>query len=142
VNAGAAVKWTVVALEVALATACVGAPAQPTPTAAQEVEALIGDAVCTSDAECHTIGVGAKSCGGPQAYLAWSSRRTDGAALRLAAQRQAKAELAAAQASGIRSNCAITPDPGAFCAPASPSPEAPRQCRLRRAGASGTASIH
>jgi hypothetical protein len=141
VNARSALKRLVVALAVAATTACVGAPAQPAPTAAQEVEALIGDAACTSDAECHTIGVGAKSCGGPQAYFPWSSRRTDGVALRQAAQRQAQAELAAAQASGIRSNCAITPDPGASCSPASSSPEAPRQCRLRRAGASATASI-
>lgn len=135
---------SVVVAAVALATACAGAAAPPAATPAQEVEALIGNAACDSDAQCHTIGVGAKACGGPQAYLAWSSRQSDGIALRLAAKRQAQAELAAAQASGLLSNCAVTPDPGAFCAApaAASSPEAPRQCRLRRSRVGGGASIY
>jgi hypothetical protein len=135
----------------ALCAACAGVgpvPAQAPPAAS--VATLIGDAACDSDAQCHTIGVGAKACGGPQAYLAWSSKRTEGALLQQAAEREARASRAAAEASGIMSNCAIAKDPGASCAApagndlvtASGAAAAPRRCRLRATGVGGAGSIY
>jgi hypothetical protein len=132
-----------------LSTACAGVEPVTSPAAATDsVEALIGDAACDSDAQCGTVGVGAKACGGPQAYLAWSSKRTDGAALQHAAERQAGAARAAAQASGIMSNCMVTKDPGAFCAAAtggdgssSAGASPARRCRLRAVGPGGAGSI-
>ena len=101
------------------------------------VQALIGDAVCESDAQCDTIAVGAKACGGPEAYLPWSSLRTDATALQAAASREAAVARAAVSARGMVSNCAMLVDPGAYCAPATAAPSAasaaaaPRVCRLR-----------
>jgi hypothetical protein len=130
-----------------LSAACAGVEPGAVPAAAASVEALIGDAACDSDAQCHTIGVGAKACGGPQAYLAWSSKRTDGAALQQAAEREARAAAAEAAAKGIMSNCAIAKDPGAYCAaPAGPNAAtaqtSARRCRLRAAGLGGAAPIY
>ncbi|MGS0758068.1 hypothetical protein ACVBEH_27320, partial [Roseateles sp. GG27B] len=42
-----------------------------------QIQAEIGDAACDSPAQCHSIGVGAKACGGPEGYFAWSSKRSD-----------------------------------------------------------------
>ena len=133
----------------ALSAARAGVEPVSAPAAAASVETLIGDAACDVDVQCHTIGVGAKACGGPQAYLAWSSKRTDRAVLQQAAARQARAERAAAEASGIMSNCSITKDPGAYCAaPAGAEAasaldaKASRRCRLRAASPGGAGSIY
>ena len=132
----------------AMSTACAGVEPVPAPAATASVAALIGDAACDNDAQCRTIGVGAKACGGPQAYLAWSSKRTDAATLKQAAEREARAAAAAAQASGIMSNCMVTKDPGAYCAAsarpdgsptAGPNPAA--RCRLRAADPGGAGPI-
>jgi hypothetical protein len=142
-------RRSALAATLALSAACAGVEPAPTPVAPANVEALIGDAACDSDAQCRTIGVGAKACGGPQAYLAWSSKRTDGAALQQAAERQARAARAAAEASGIMSNCMVTKDPGAFCAASVGADGAPtagaqpaRRCRLRAGGPGGAGSIY
>jgi hypothetical protein len=132
-----------------LSAACAGVEPAPRSVATASVETLIGDAACESDSQCQTLGVGAKACGGPQAYLAWSSKRTDGAELRQAAEREARAARAAAEASGIKSNCMITKDPGAFCAVAAGTDGASalgaqpaRRCRLRAVGPGGAGSIY
>jgi len=141
-------RRSLLAAALALSTACAGVEPGPAPTAAASVEALIGDAACDNDAQCGTIGVGAKACGGPQAYLAWSSKRTDEAALKQAAERQAAAAAAAARASGIMSNCMVTKDPGAYCAASARPDGSPRggpssgpRCRLRAAGPGGAGPI-
>ena len=60
------------------ASACaVDRPASDTADSAAAIRALIGDAACDSNAQCHAVGIGARACGGPSAYLAWSSLRTD-----------------------------------------------------------------
>jgi hypothetical protein len=140
-------RLAILAATLALAGACVGVePASGASSPAVTIESLIGDAACDVDAQCHTVGVGAKACGGPQAYLAWSSKRTDGAALQQAADRQASAARVEAAASGIMSNCSIAPDPGAYCAApaeadagtAATAKSSPaRRCRLRTSGAAG-----
>lgn len=133
----------------ALSSACAGVDSTSPSAAPTAVEVQIGDAACDSDAQCGTVGVGAKACGGPQAYLAWSSKRTDGAALQQAAERQARAARAAAEARGVMSNCRVVKDPGAFCAaPAAadsgsmPGESQARRCRLRAAGTEGAGSIY
>ena len=80
-----------------------------------QVEALIGDAACETDAQCDTIGVGAKACGGPAAYRAWSRLRTEPAALQAAAQDEAAARIPLLAGSGRVSTCSVVPDPGAWC---------------------------
>ena len=81
-------------------TACAAADRAAVPQGSAppstSVLSLIGDAACASDAECRTIGVGARACGGPQSYRAWSTRRTDAAALAAASWTRAAASSARA----------------------------------------------
>ena len=95
------------------------------------IQALIGDAACQTDAQCRTIGVGAKACGGPQSYLAWSTARTDESALRAMADASAAADRKQAEAKGMMSTCSVVPDPGAFCDVGRPASGAAGTCRLR-----------
>ena len=90
-------------------------PAAESERLGQELRALIGGASCSSDAQCRTLAVGAKACGGPAAYLAWSVQGTDAQKLADTAARQAAAQRREIQASGLRSNCALVTDPGAAC---------------------------
>lgn len=103
--------------------------------ASQAVNALVGDAVCSSDSDCRTIATPDQACGAPQGWLAFSIRRTDPVALQQALQR-----LAAYPASSV-STCGVIPDPGATCVPVptSSAPEA-RQCRLRSRASGGPLS--
>jgi len=142
-------------LELLLTAACAtGGPAADSAAPTGTVEGLIGDAACDSDSQCHTIAVGSKACGGPERYLAWSSLRTDGAALQSAAARGTAIDRSPAQVPGKMSNCALVTDPGAYCgapdsasarnAPVPGQPSAARQCRLRAAGsvsAAGSAEV-
>ncbi|MEJ6007971.1 hypothetical protein WG899_20665 [Paucibacter sp. AS339] len=91
---------------------------QSEPASAQlwrQIKAEIGDAECYAPQQCHSIGVGAKSCGGPEGYLAWSSKRSDEKKLRSLVAQHAAARKAENEASGMASNCAIPQDPGASC---------------------------
>ena len=118
-----------------LGAACAGTTSQgpqaPPPqqhAGVTSVQALIGDAACESDSQCATIGIGAKACGGPAAYLAWSRLRTDPAALQAAAQQQAAEQVRANSAAGRMSTCSVVPDPGAWCEPRE---QRTGVCRLR-----------
>ena len=131
------------AAALALTAACAnGQPQANAPAPTATLRGLIGDAACDSDAQCRTVPIGAKACGGPEAYLAWSLARTDAGALQAEAARHAKASRLEAAAKGMASNCAVVVDPGAYCAPAetgasTASAGPARVCRLRssRSGA-------
>ena len=96
------------------------APA-PTPAASSsaqllaQIQAEIGDAACDSSAQCHSIGVGAKSCGGPEGYLAWSSKSSDTTKLTSLVAQHKLAREEENRRSGMLSNCALVTDPGATC---------------------------
>lgn len=118
------------------------APQVPSPGAAQgsapllaRIEAERGDAACDSDAQCHTIGVGAKACGGPERYLAWSSKNNDGTRLRALVAEHAAARRAEDAKAGMMSTCSVVPDPGVTCAAG--------HCQLRAGtnGPGGTAPV-
>ena len=97
-------------------TASVGSdPAPAGDVAMAPVEQLIGTAACSTDADCRTIALGEKACGGPMLYRAWSSRRTDPQALANAAARYTATQRDRREASGMASNCARVDDPGARC---------------------------
>jgi hypothetical protein len=93
----------------------------PTATAAAKgdtltrIRTLIGSPSCTSDAQCHTLPLGGKACGGPQGYLAWSSAQTKEAELHALGDTYKEEQRAANDASGMMSNCRFVPDPGAIC---------------------------
>lgn len=101
-----------------LALSAAAAPAAPGKDIAAleaSVKSLIGDAACTAHDQCRTIAFGAKACGGPQAYLPWSTLRTNEAALKRAADSYAEARRAEAKQLDMASNCAMVLDPGAYC---------------------------
>ena len=108
-------------------SACSAGPAAPssapvapststsTATAAQRIESAIGTAACDNPGQCRTLAVGSKACGGPERYLAYSTKQTDVAQLQaLAAEVAAQRRAEDAQA-GRMSTCSVTPDPGATC---------------------------
>lgn len=75
----------------------------------------VGQAPCDNDSQCKTLPMGEKDCGGPEFWLAWSTKISRPEQLQ-----QWSTELAAAQrrrhlTSGERSNCRYNPDPGAIC---------------------------
>jgi len=101
------------------------APAAATPSApvADEdaasllvrIRNTIGSASCTASAECKTVAVGARACGGPEGYLAYSTSVSPAAPLEALAARHAERRRAAVAASGMASTCNVLPDPGAVC---------------------------
>jgi len=96
-------------------------PPAPAPAEAEsvrlgrELRALIGPAACSADSQCRSIAVGAKACGGPAGYAAWSTQGSDAQKLTELARRQAEAQRREIEASGMASNCAMVTDPGAAC---------------------------
>lgn len=119
------------------ATAPAGSASDATAARAR-VQALVGDARCSTDADCRTSAIGAKACGGPAAYIAWSIRSTDEAALDSAVAEYNAMQRAENLREGRISNCALVTDPGAFCVAISP---AGGRCELRqRSGRPGNAS--
>ncbi|WP_396268964.1 hypothetical protein [Ideonella sp.] len=95
---------------------------------AQKVRDEIGDAACTSNSQCRTIGVGHRACGGPEAWLAWSTSGTNEAKLKPLVDAHTQARKAEVERSGMMSICAMLPDPGAQCVA--------QRCTLKTRGAS------
>src|SRR4051812_43410739 len=58
-----------------------GAAATPNDTLAR-IHALVGTPSCTDDSQCRSLAIGARPCGGPESYLAYSTARTSEAELR------------------------------------------------------------
>jgi hypothetical protein len=79
------------------------------------IRAMIGTPSCSSDAQCHTLAIGHRACGGPESYMAWSSASTPQAELQALGERYQQERRAADAASGMMSTCQFMPDPGAVC---------------------------
>lgn len=124
-----------------LATSACSAPAQdanvpatPAPSQAsllEQIKTEVADAACDSTQQCQTIAIGAKACGGPERYLAWSSKKNDGKKLKALAYAQAQAQRQQQQNDGMMSTCSIITDPGASCVAG--------RCELQKPGLNGTA---
>jgi hypothetical protein len=84
-------------------------------TLMQQIHAEIGDAACDAEDQCKTVAVGRKACGGPEAYLAWSTKRSDGAKLAQLRAAYAAERQAYNSSSGMASTCLMVTDPGASC---------------------------
>jgi hypothetical protein len=102
--------------------ACASPPASPPPSPAagidnlwQQIQASSAAASCDSDSQCRTIGIGAKACGGPERYLPWSSRQSDGAELKRLVDQHAAARRAEDAREAAMSTCSVVSDPGASC---------------------------
>lgn len=81
----------------------------------QKIQAEIGAAACDSTTQCRTMPVGHKSCGGPESYVAYSTKTGDGARLLALGEQYAAARKAENERSGMASNCMMERDPGATC---------------------------
>ena len=97
--------------------ATAAAPAAPAPEASLKprIDSAIGDAACDSQAQCATLALGHKACGGPERYVAWSSKVSDGAALADLAARLAEQRTRSDAREGMMSTCRVVVDPGASC---------------------------
>lgn len=126
-------RWLCAWLILALA-GCPAQGLQTVPTEAQarlleQIHAEIGSAACSNDAECRTLPIGAKACGGPTAWLPWSqAATTKSERLQAWAQELQRLQRQHNERSGLLSNCQFLADPGASCVA--------QRCVLRgRAGA-------
>ena len=81
----------------------------------QRISAAIGAAACQQQDDCRTLPVGAKACGGPARWVAWSAAQSDGAQLQAWADELAARQRQRQAAEGLMSTCSIVPDPGAVC---------------------------
>ncbi|KQQ88876.1 hypothetical protein ASF77_09160 [Massilia sp. Leaf139] len=99
----------------AAAPAAPVASANPAGGTLEQIRALIGNAACTDASQCRTLPIGARPCGGPEAYLAYSTSSSPEAQLLALAERHKQERAAIHAASGMMSNCRFMPDPGAVC---------------------------
>jgi hypothetical protein len=77
--------------------------------------ALARGASCSADAECRTVAVGGKACGGPTGYRAYSSQGADPKTVESLAADERQLSLQQARAEGRVSPCFMLADPGAHC---------------------------
>ena len=122
------------------ASACGSAPTQDDAPRAPgnagllaQIQAEVGAAACDSTQQCQTIAIGAKACGGPERYLAWSSKDYDGKKLKALAQAQAEASRTQQQADGMLPPPSTAPYPGATIDPA--------RCLLQTSTTGGSAAM-
>jgi hypothetical protein len=115
-------RWPVHAALVASALVTAACMAAPPPTDADRVlaarealSAAIGDAACSEALQCRTVPIGHQACGGPEAWLAWSSAAGNGAQIDALAASHRAARRTMVERLGLQSTCAVVPDPGARC---------------------------
>lgn len=116
----------------AVASATEPAPFSAVASAQAHVDALIGDAACDTQDQCHSVGVGAKACGGPERYLPWSDKVTDRNALQQAVQAQVEASRADNERNHRISNCMMAREPTAVCRPRAS--DGKKSCQLGQGG--------
>ena len=97
----------------AACTACVANPGASKTLG--ELRALGRNPGCTADQQCKTVPVGAKSCGGPESYMAYSTASVSADKAQALAERYRKEREAENKASGLVSDCRYLMDPGASC---------------------------
>jgi hypothetical protein len=112
----------------------------PDPSTEVHAELLraIGNAACSDDSQCRTLALGAKACGGPEGYLAWSVLSTDARQLEALALRYREARQARNQRLGLVSDCAVVLEPPVRCAPVEGAARPRNQCRTLRGRGSPT----
>ena len=75
----------------------------------------IGDAPCARSEQCRAVPVGAKPCGGPRGYLAYSVTTTDSARLATIVGEYTRLDAENNRRTGAISDCSITPRPPVAC---------------------------
>lgn len=85
------------------------------PGLGQALDQAIGDAACRADADCRTVPLGHRACGGPSSYRAYSLLGGQQARILVLAQAQREAMRAQVEQRGLVSDCRALMDPGAQC---------------------------
>ena len=96
------------------------------------VKKAIGKPVCDSNDQCKTVAMGGKACGGPEFFLAWSSKVETAAKVPELASRHRVARENQIAANGEMSDCKMVTDPGAQCIA--------KKCELKPAPKAASAS--
>lgn len=91
------------------------APATDSQTLYRQIRDEIGVPACSAHEQCRSTAVGHKACGGPEAYLVWSTTTSDGTRLRQLIDAYTRARTQEGQRSGMLSDCSLVPDTGARC---------------------------
>ncbi len=112
--------WAVLAAW--LVAACAAADAPVAQAAAVDTAALyrqirdeVGDARCSANDQCRSTPLGHKACGGPEAYLVWSTAASDEKRLAGLLSQYNAARKLESQQPGRVSDCSMVQDPGARC---------------------------
>jgi hypothetical protein len=126
------------ALLLAACQPLIAQPAKPSSNAstqdlARQIDAEIGTPRCTADAQCRTLAVGARACGGPESFRPYAAPPAKPERLEKLAQQHADLQRNAQQSDGRMSICSVVADPGARC------DAALQRCVLRTDGAGGGA---
>lgn len=79
------------------------------------IRAEIGEARCSSNAQCRTLAIGSRPCGGPAGWLAWSGDEARAARLKPLAEAHAAASRERQAAAGMMGTCQVLPEPSAVC---------------------------
>jgi len=80
----------------------------------EAIERAIGTPACRTDADCASLGLGERACGGPERYLPYAPAQVkDPARLRALVREHAAARRR--EQAGRVSHCAMQIDPGARC---------------------------
>lgn len=92
------------------------APAAPVQgdTLAQ-IHALIGNASCSDASQCRVLPIGARPCGGPEGYLAYSTSSAPEDQLLALAERHKQERARVHAEAGVMSDCRFMPPPSAVC---------------------------
>jgi len=109
---------TIAAFLIVLAGAASPSPSAKATELRAQIVREIGEPRCTEQAQCRTLGVGSRACGGPEEYLAYSTLTAQPERLQRLADAHRAARQAEHQGSGRLGTCIALMDPGARCIPA------------------------
>ena len=101
--------------QVSQPAAPVSAPAPSQPDTLTQIKDLIGKAECSSDNQCQALPIGARPCGGPASYLAWSTAKTSSSDIQALADRFRAEQQERNARSGMVSDCRAIAPPAAVC---------------------------
>ncbi|MBI3230696.1 MAG: hypothetical protein HYZ45_11120 [Burkholderiales bacterium] len=99
----------------ALSPAWAASPAKKTSPEIEAVKKAIGKASCDSNDQCKAVPMGAKACGGPEFFLAYSTKGEHAAKIPDLATNHRIAREKEIAANGEMSDCKMLTDPGAQC---------------------------
>jgi hypothetical protein len=104
------------AIQSAAAVPVAGAASADLASVQAQLDTTLANAsACSADTDCHSVAVGAKACGGPTAYRAFSGKTVAPASVEALAQRERDLAAQAARESHEVSPCFMLADPGARC---------------------------